>query len=204
MVGAQLVSSTPPLGGVSFRPSRFYNEEMALGNKIEGKQIRLRPYLPDDIDAWQKWNIDPEVQKFMPEPANKPTSRQEQLKYLEECRVDEEGIYWTIVDKTSDQAIGSIAITEINRHHGIGELGFFVGEKSYWSKGVITEAIGLVSDYAKKHMGLRRLVAEYENGNEGVRITLERNNFTLEGVAKESRVKQGKPIDTTRYFRLLK
>ena len=69
---------------------------------------------------------------------------------------------------------------------------------------MITEAIGLVSDYAKKHMGLRRLVADYENGNEGVRITLERNNFTLEGVAKESRVKQGKPIDTTRYFRLLK
>lgn len=140
----------------------------------------------------------------MPEPVNEPSSREAELEYLEECRHEEDGVYWSIVNKVDDQLIGSIAISEINQHHGTGELGLVIGEREFWFKGIATEAIGLVCDYAKNQMKLRRLAAEYESGNEGVGKALEKNDFELEAIAKKSRMKQGKPIDTKRYFKLLK
>lgn len=52
---------------------------------------KLRPYQEKDIVAWQKWDTDPEVQKFMPEPQNQAVSDEEQLSYLRECLNDQNG-----------------------------------------------------------------------------------------------------------------
>ena len=165
--------------------------------------ITLRPYETSDINAWQRWDVDPEIQVFMPEPENSAMTDAEQLEYLQECEHETDGYYWSIVWAENNALIGSIALTEINTHHGTAEIGVVVGEKDYWGKGVATQAIALVLNLARTSLKLRRISAEYEEGNIGVAKSLEKSGFIQECVSIQSRIKNGHPINTVRMYILL-
>ncbi len=169
---------------------------------ITTDRLILRPYEAGDISFWQKWDVDPEVQHFMPEPKNEPVSDEKQLKYLKECESEQDGIYWTIVWKENNQPIGHIAITEISQHHGIGEIGIVIGEKEYWNKGIASEAIKGVVELALS-IGFKRLSAEFEEGNIALEKSLIKNGFEKEAILKSSRLKNNERINTIRYFKLL-
>ncbi len=169
---------------------------------ITTERLTLRPYEAGDISFWQKWDVDPEVQRFMPEPLNQPVSDDEQLAYLKECESEEGGIYWTIVWKENNQPIGHIAITEINQHHGVGEIGIVIGEKEYWNKGIATETIESILELAPE-LGLKRVSAELEEGNVALEKAFTKLGFGKEGISKLSRMKDGQRINTLRYFILL-
>ncbi len=169
---------------------------------ITTERLLLRPYEAGDISFWQKWDVDPEVQRFMPEPKNEVVSDEAQLEYLKECESEQDGIYWTIVWKENNQPIGHIAITEISQHHGIGEIGIVIGEKEYWNKGVATEAIKSILEIAPE-LGLKRISAELEEGNMALEKAFAKLGFEKEGLLKSSRVKDGQRINTIRYFKLL-
>ena len=50
------------------------------GSAIESESYLLRPFKTSDAELWQTWDIDPEVQAFMPEPFNEPRDIEEQSK----------------------------------------------------------------------------------------------------------------------------
>jgi len=169
---------------------------------IKGEKIILRPYKEKDVTSWQIWDIDPGVQLFMPEPANKVLSVEEELEYLNGCQREEDAIYWSVVWRETDLLIGSISLTDINEHHGIADLGIVIGEKDYWGRGVATEAIKILLEFLPQ-LKLRRITAELEEGNDGLIKALERNSFKKECVCEASRIKNGKPINTIRYVRFI-
>ncbi|MEK7643234.1 MAG: GNAT family N-acetyltransferase [Patescibacteria group bacterium] len=168
-----------------------------------GEKIIVRPYQKEDISAWQKWDTDPDVQRHMPELKNMPMSDEEQWAYFEECKSEQSALYWSIVWKENQKLIGTISLTDINEHHGVTELGIVLGEKEYWGRGVAREAIELILTFAKTHPKLRRIIAEYEEGNIAMGKALEHAGFQQECVCRASRIKNGMPINTIRYYILL-
>lgn len=170
---------------------------------ISTKRLLLRPYIESDIRAWQRWDIDPEVQKFLPEPTIEIVTDSDQLVYLQECLEEKDGVYWSIVWNETNEVIGTISLTEMNFHHGVGELGIVIGEKQFWGLGIATESIEAVAGYAKSTLKLRRLCAEYESENFAVQRALEQAGFVLECVHNDSRIKNNIPIDTTTMIRFL-
>lgn len=169
---------------------------------ITSEKIILRPYGMVDFSSWEKWDLDLEVQVFLPEPKNEPVSIEVYEKYLKECEDEQDGYYWSIVWKEDSKLVGTISITDINKHHGIGELGIVIGEKEYWKRGIAQEAIKIVLDFAR-NTKLRRISAELEEGNIGMEKALLKSGFNKEGIAPFSRVKDGHPINTIKYFILL-
>lgn len=167
---------------------------------LTGNSLILRAYQKEDILFWQKWDADTSVQEYMPELTNMPMSGVEQLAYLEACKNEDDAYYWSIVLKEDNALVGSIALTEINRHHGIGELGVVIGEKEYWGKGIATDAVELVVAHAFLEIGLRRITAECEEGNTGMEKALLKNGFQRECIRLQSRIKAGVPINTVSYF----
>jgi ribosomal-protein-alanine N-acetyltransferase len=167
---------------------------------ITTERLVLRPYEEGDISFWNKWNLDPEVQRFMPELKNEAMSDAAQRLFLQECKNNPEDIYWTIVWGKGNEPVGTITLFEINKHHGIAELGIVIGEKDYWGKGIAKEAIQAVLVFAVSDLGLRRIVAEYEEGNIALEKALLSCGFQQECVCKESRIKNGKPINTIRFI----
>ncbi|MCR4322840.1 MAG: GNAT family N-acetyltransferase [Candidatus Azambacteria bacterium] len=171
---------------------------------LTGQTLVLRAYQKEDVPYWQRWDTDQLVQAYMPASESAPTSDEEQLAYLEVCRDENNAYYWSIVWKENSSLIGSIALTDVNHHHGLGELGVVIGERESWGKGVATEAIGLVVACAFSEMGLRKITAEYEEGNTGIEKALLKNNFQKECIKLQSRIKVGAPINTVSYFILRK
>jgi len=165
-------------------------------------QITLRKYEESDINAWQEWDTDPEVQEYLPEPINVTVSHLDQRAYLHDCLAARSDAYWSIVWTETKRSIGTISLNQIDQYHGVAELSIIVGDKRYWRRGVATEAIRAVVNYALNTIGLRRITAECETANIGIRRALFANNFLEEGRKHEARIKRGQPIDTVLYYRL--
>lgn len=171
---------------------------------LKTERLMLRPYEEGDIVAWQRWDTDVQVQEYLPEPPNEPVSDAGQLAYLKECLAEEDGAYWTIVFSETNEVVGTISLSDINTYHGTAEINTIIGEKQYWGKGIATEATHAIVNYARDILKLRRIMGEFEADNKGVAKVLAANGFVEECYCKASRMKRGAPIDTIRYYVLLK
>ncbi len=170
--------------------------------KITSEHYNIRPFKMGDVELWQKWDTDPEVQAFMPEPRSVTQDITTQYEYINECENDEEGFYWSI-ETIDGITIGTVALTEFNEYHGVANLGIVVGDKNYWGKGVATEVINAVAHYAFEHLGIFSIGAEVEEGNIPMMKALEKVGFTQDGLFVSARVKNGKRINV-HHFSIVK
>jgi [ribosomal protein S5]-alanine N-acetyltransferase len=161
--------------------------------RIESEIYLLRPFKTSDAELWQNWDVDPDVQAFMPEPFNEPQDIEEQYKYIEECEADKEGYYWSIETKDG-VTIGTTALTEFNDRHRVANLGIVIGDKEHWGKGVATEVVTTLVKYAFKHLHISRISAEAEEGNIPMMKVLEKTGFTQDGIFESARMKNGQRI----------
>jgi len=92
--------------------------------------------------------------------------------------------------------IGFSPGTDVERYSA--EIGYWLGE-SYWGRGIMPEAVHLVSQYAFERCDLLRLFAlPFADNAQSIRV-LEKAGYTLEGILRSSSVKFGKPRDQAIY-----
>lgn len=169
---------------------------------IETNSYVLRAFKMSDAKLWQQWDVDSDVQVFMPEPFNEVQDIEEQYKYIDECETDEEGFYWSIETKDGT-TIGTVALTEFSDHHEVASLGIVIGDKNYWGKGVATEVITTLVGYAFEHLNISRISAEVEEGNIPMMKVLEKVGFKQDGLFESVRVKNKNRINV-RHFGIVK
>lgn len=165
---------------------------------IPTERFILRPFKESDAQLWQIWDVDIEVQSYLPEPLNKEQDIREQYKFIRECEEEEDGLYWSIESKEGI-TIGTVALTAINEHHKLAELGIVIGNKDYWGKGVATEVIGTVIDHAFSSLTIERVSAEIESANIAIAKVLEKVGFLHDGTFLAARVKDNQRIDVKHY-----
>lgn len=165
---------------------------------ITSDSYTLRAFKDADAALWQEWDVDSDVQAFMPEPRNEMRAIAEQYKYIEECRADEAGFYWSIESKEG-VTIGTVALTEFNDYHGVADLGIVIGDKSYWGKGVATEVVTALVSYAFGHLNISRINAEVEAGNIPMMKLLEKVGFKPDGLFESARLKNNERITVHRF-----
>ncbi|MDY6906559.1 MAG: GNAT family N-acetyltransferase [Thermodesulfobacteriota bacterium] len=96
---------------------------------------------------------------------------------------------------TSQEAIGSIGIV-IGKdvHRFTAELGYWLAEP-YWGKGIMTEAVKVITEYAIQDLGLYRISAEPYSINPSSAKVLEKAGYKFEGTLRSSVIKDGNVID---------
>ncbi len=165
---------------------------------IRTERFIIRPFKDADAKLWQSWDVDPEIQAHTPEPINEPQDIAEQHEYIKECEEEEDGYYWSIEAKTGP-TIGTVALTDINEHHKLAEIAILIGDKDYWGKGVATEVVTAVINFAFYELGVVRISAETEAGNIAVSKVLEKVGFIQDGEFLSARVKNGQRVDVNHY-----
>jgi RimJ/RimL family protein N-acetyltransferase len=101
------------------------------------------------------------------------------------------------------KAVGSIGIvlhTDIERI--TAELGYFIGE-NYWNRGIMTEAVKQMTEYAFAYFPLRKIYATPFDFNTASQKVLEKAGFEREAILKQAAIKNGKIIDL-HYYSLFK
>ena len=98
-------------------------------------------------------------------------------------------IYW------NNEVVGEIGITlkeDVFRLNA--EIGYFISE-DYWGKGLATQAVKKMTEYAFAKFDIIRIVAGVFDFNKSSMKVLENNGYYLESVRKKAVIKKGKIID---------
>ena len=81
------------------------------------------------------------------------------------------------------------------------EIGFWLGE-AYWSRGIMTEAVGLMTQRVFEQFDIERIYALVIEYNTASARVLEKNHFVLEARCRRALTKENKTYDQLIYAKL--
>ena len=153
-------------------------------HEINGQAVDLLPFTVKMVsNSFVAWLNDPEVNKFL-EVRHSRVTRKKQREIVRKCIKSSDTWYWAIATKTGD-IIGSIKIKSDN--YGVGEVGLFIGDANYWNRGIATETIRIISQWAESQKNFRKLSAGSYSINQGSISAFVKNGFKVEG-SRESHI----------------
>lgn len=162
---------------------------------LYGTRIILRPLsILDAKTAYVSWMNDADVVRYLESRFTTYTAKDIE-EYIERCNGDPHvylfGIFW----RESEKHIGNIKLGPVNDYHHHGDIGLVIGEKEYWGKGVATEAIGLLSNYAFEKLGLNKVTAGAYQANIGSIKAFEKVGFDVEGIRRKQYMCSSEYVD---------
>lgn len=98
-------------------------------------------------------------------------------------------------------AVGGIGVhpsEDVHRH--TATVGYWLGEE-FWGRGIMTEALTVVTDFCFENFPLRRISAEVFANNPASARVLEKAGFIFEGRLKNNVLKDGKLLDSLLHAR---
>jgi len=128
---------------------------MALPTLRDGDLV-LRPKRPEDVDAITAACQDPEIPRWTFVPS--PYTRADAETYLRSSAEEEAaGASAGFLAKTKHHAAaGQGRVTRLDRESGYGEIGYWVAAEAR-GRGVATRAVRLLTDWARRELGLERI-----------------------------------------------
>ncbi len=163
----------------------------------------LREKQASDVADFFNYYTDPEVNKYIISyiPRTFEEARME-VNYWKNVFYNDDGIYFAIAKKATNQLIGSIGFSSHIKHHHRIELSYDLA-KDYWHQGIMTKAIKAVSEYCFEKMAINRIEAFIHKNNIHSLKLLEKCGFTQEGLLRQHRFHIDKYVDVF-IFSLLK
>ncbi|WP_027339748.1 GNAT family N-acetyltransferase [Halonatronum saccharophilum] len=165
---------------------------MKYFKKIVGERVYLSPMNPNDVEKYTKWINDLEVSINLGNPAQIYSLGKEK-ELLEE--LSKEGNNLAIVDLERDELIGNCGLMNINQINRTAELGIFIGDKGYWSKGFGREAINLLLDYGFNLLNLNNILLKVYSFNKRAIKCYKRCGFKEIGRRREAYILGNKRYD---------
>jgi RimJ/RimL family protein N-acetyltransferase len=80
--------------------------------------------------------------------------------------------------------IGTCTLFRIDPRHRHAEIGYAL-RSDHWGRGIASEAVALVLDWAFRRLDLQRVEADIDPRNDGSRQLLARLGFSSEGVMRQ-------------------
>lgn len=158
--------------------------------------VRLRAIEKEDLPRFVAWLNDPEVRSNL-ELVN-PLSMAQEERWFQgvlERSPSEQPLVIEVLQGETWQPLGNCALFNIEQHDRLAEIGIFVGEKSFWNRGIGTRAMRLLLRHAFLDLNLNRaFLRVYETNPRGVRC-YEKAGLKHEGRMRQARFRQGKYID---------
>lgn len=153
--------------------------------KLFSDRLVLRPLQLADAEAmFLGWTTDLEVVKYL---SWKPHLSVEETKriisYWMSNYPDPKFYLWGIQLKQGP-LVGTISIHSIHEGFERGEIGYALA-RPYWGKGIVPEALQLVTDFAFGVVGFNRLEAHHALGNPASGVVLEKVGFQYEGILRQ-------------------
>jgi [ribosomal protein S5]-alanine N-acetyltransferase len=153
---------------------------------LETARLILRPFTPDDVDAYVAVRRQPDVLRHF-SPASSDPARQPEIarglieRFIGHWRDDGYGP-WAVIDKQSGKLIG---------HHGLRfmpEFGeteiLYMLDSAFWRRGLASEAARAAIGYARDPLGLQRLMAIAVLENAGSLRVMAKAGFVFRRMAK--------------------
>ena len=111
----------------------------------------------------------------------------------------EDPLYYSIIDRSSERAVGRAALMRIEPAHRVIEVGSILYTPALQRTRGATEAMYLLARYVFEDLGYRRYEWKCNALNAASRSAALRLGFTFEGVFRQHMIIKGKSRDTAWY-----
>ncbi len=163
---------------------------------LYGNKIMLREYRKEDLDQITAWVNDMETTKYLSDIFTWPQTVKNSEDFLE-MRISggrrEAG--FVIADRETQDYLGQADLMDINWINRCGTVGIVIADKKNRGRGIGTEALTLLCDYAFTQLGLHRVQLDVYGGNKSAMACYERVGFVKEGVKRQARFCLGEYMD---------
>lgn len=154
---------------------------MVKDELIRTPRLVLRPVLVSDInETYVSWLNDPDVNTYL-ETRHNVQTKDSLLAYWKTVAADPKSRWLAICLADDMHHIGNIRLGEIDWRHKRAEISLFLGEKKCWGKGLASEAIAYMTNWALSSLGLKKVTAWIYSGNTASRRAFEKAGYVLEG-----------------------
>ncbi len=113
--------------------------------------------------------------------------------------LEDESPILTFAIEFEHQLVGVIGLmpqTDVHRFNA--EVGYWIGEP-FWGKGIASQALTTITEYAFEELGLQRVFAGVFDGNDASVAVLEKSGYRLELVIENGAYKNGAFLDSYQY-----
>ena len=158
---------------------------------------RLRPLVATDAPSIARFANNRKVWRNLRNSFPQPYSLADAEEFIE--RINDQPGPPVLGIEVDDQVVGTVGVRlKEYIETGTAELGYWLGEE-YWGRGIATEATRALIPYALEKFQLRRIDAWVYDWNPASARVLEKCQFTLEGIARRSAIKDGQIADRMLY-----
>lgn len=166
---------------------------------LETNRLVLRKVEKGDANSILKYMSDKEVMKYYGlEPFKTISDALSEISWYQSILNEKTGIRWGITLKGEDEVIGSCGFLNMISQHYRTEIGYELS-KSYWGKGIASEALEAVIRYGFEHLKLQRIEALIEPPNTPSQKLAEKQGFIREGLLRNYEFACGKFYDLYMY-----
>ncbi|CAN5643932.1 GNAT family protein [soil metagenome] len=151
---------------------------------ITGQRVALGPLRRDLVPLYTKWRNDFFVQRTFGD-LPKPVTEEQRMKWFED-QTGSDAHWFTIYELDSFRPIGTTDLYNIDYRYRIASFGMLIGEAEGRGKGLGSEVVTLMIDYAFTALGLNNVMLTVSEYNLAGRRAYENAGFREFGRRREA------------------
>lgn len=133
----------------------------------KSQRLFLKVLQPSDCsEKYLSWFHDQEVIKFLSIRSSIPKTINDLKNFVSSCYISKSILLLGIFDTKSNAHIGNIKLSNLIQKHS-GEIGILIGNRKYWGRGIASESIKILTEYAGSTFGLVYVYAGAREDNVG-------------------------------------
>lgn len=166
--------------------------------ELRGRLSVLRPWRMEDKEPLARHANNIKIWRNVTDHFPFPYELEDAEWFIDQCLNEDEPTR-TFAITLDDEAVGCVGVEfQEDVYRKTARIGYWVGE-AFWGRGIVTEALTLVTDYAFDTFDLVRLQAGVFAHNDASARVLEKAGYTFEGRLRANCFKDSKVIDELLY-----
>lgn len=161
--------------------------------KKPAARVMLAPITRADAPVLFKWINDREL--VLLSSAYRPVHETTHLEWVRGLSQRPDAVAFAIRLKKSRRLVGVCQLTQITRVHRSAELQIRIGDARWRGRGLGTEAVRLLVDFAFKDLNLHRVSLQVFRTNARAVRSYKRSGFQLEGTLRDAAYVDGQYVD---------
>lgn len=134
-------------------------------------------------DRYRSWMINSEVNQYLETRFTEP-SIEALREYVAVMRESNHSYLFGMFLRSGGTHVGNIKLGPVSVVHGSAAIGLIIGDQAAWGKGLASEAIGALSEWGFKTLGLEKLNAGSYRRNLGSIHAFEKSGYRIEGTQR--------------------
>ena len=163
---------------------------------LTGELTVLRPFTEQDADGIREILQDPEVIRFTFEPSSTELTLDRLRSWYGSRAIQPDRLDLAVTDRGTGELLGEVVLHEWDPASRSCTFRTLIGPRGR-GRGIGTEATRLIVGHGFEQLGLHRIALELYSDNHRARRVYEKAGFVVEGVRRQTQVRDGEWADET-------